>query len=277
MFSISLLFVLIGSVLSSEYPSADGTTLLGMIRRDPNALVSIFDTADKTKVDKIIELLNNLIGEGTAEIAEINKEIVGCRKKVSDAKERHNQAVAKLASLASALATANGVVSTTEGAWTESKEIYGRESPAIKKEIEVFNKVLRILNNLLNGGKSLAEEDTAEVRAFISLEDQADPVKVKKIIGLVQGLLKISQTELAALEKAVNDAKAAFDAATVARNKAFGAWTAQKAVVEKAKLDLDNVVGACARHLKISNERIAVVNEEIKTLGSVITLLKQVQ
>lgn len=294
MFSFSLLFALIGCVLSSEYPSADGTTLLGMIRKDPNALLSIFDTADKNKVDTIIQLLNNLIGEGNAEIDDINDGIVACNYKVSNATEDYDNAVGNEKTFYAAHQEAKKLESKANGRLMEAKTIYDRESPALKKEITVFLKVTRILNTLLTRQepkKSLAEEhtaeedlpeedaaeqDTAEIRAFISLADQADPVKVKKVIALVEKLLLASRKELLDLSKALKSAEEAYEAARVATRKAYVKWVGGQAAVVGAKKIRDTLVGECATNLKNGNARKVVVNEELKTLRHVIALLKGV-
>jgi len=277
MFSLSLLFALIGFVLSSEHHSSDGTSLLEMIRKDPNALLSIFDTADKTKVDKIIKLVETLITEGQAEINAINSDIKRCAAEVKSHQDIYIRAVAQAAAFKKGYEEAEKEMSKALGVKNSAIKAFDRESPALNKEILVFQKVLRILHSLLpNGGKGLAEEDAAEIRAFISLNDQADPVKVKRIIDLVAKLLSVSKIELASLKKAVADATSAHDDAVIARNKAFGKWVAGQAALVGARRQLDLVRGKCETGLRIGTARKKVVNGEITTLRAVILLLKQV-
>lgn len=276
MFSLSLLFALIGCVLSSEHPSADRTTLLGRIRQDPNALLSIFDTADQDKLNTILKLLNNLINEANAEIDDINQAQVICRGKVKNATDVLNVAIADEKVFKGRYDAAARAAGQAQGVYDESLFILNRESPALTKEIAVFKKVIKILRNLLDSGKNLAEEDSSEVRAFISLADQADPAKVQKVIDLVDKLLRVSLTELAALQKTVQDAQAALGLALEAKRVAYGRWVASQAAVVGAKRLLNQIQGACTQAATIGNARKVVLNEEIKTLNSVITLLKQV-
>jgi len=278
MFSLSLLLTLFGLVLSVERPSVDGTSLLGMIRNNPNALVTMFDTADKTKVDTIIKLLGGLVTEANAEIGDINDADAECAKAVKAAKGVWDAAVAKEAEYKDEHEKAQKLTAKAEGMLKTMRGIYDAESPRLKKEIEIFRKVMNILNGIMandkRNGINLSEEDATEVSAFISLADQADPVKVKKILDLLKKLHTASSAELKRLTEAVAKAERYLEECELAERKALGRYVAGQAATVAAKKAYDKLVGQCAVQKKDGAARKNILSGEIKTLNQVIDLLK---
>jgi len=278
MFSLSLLFTLFGLVLSVERPSSDATSLLGMIRNNPNALVTMFETADKTKVDTIIKLLGGLINEANAEIQDINDADAECAKKVEAAADYWAKKISEEGLAKSELEKAQKLTAKAEGMLKTMQGIYNAESPRLKKEIEIFGKVINILKGIMandkRNGINLSEEDATEVSAFISLADQADPEKVKKILDLLNKLHAASSAELKRISEAVAKAQSYLAASEKAEKEASGRYLAAKAATVAAKKKYDELVGQCNAQKKEGAARKNILNGEIKTLGQVIGLLK---
>jgi len=274
MFSLSFIFTLFGLVLSVERPSSDATSLLGMIRNNPNALVTMFETADKTKVDTIIKLLGGLINEAKAEIGDINDADAECAKAANRAKGIWSEAIGKEAEAKAAYERSVQTCSKAEGTLLTQKRIYDAESPRLKKEMAIFQKVMAILNGLLSNDKrNLSEMDATEVSAFISLADQADPVKVKKILDLLKKLHAASSQELARIVENVAEAELYLAQCRKAQNEALGRYVAAKAATVAAKKAYDRIVGQCTVLRKEGAARKNILNGEIKTLEQVVGLL----
>jgi len=278
MFSLSLLFTIFGLVLSVERPSNDATSLLGMIRNNPNALVTMFETADKTKVDTIIKLLGGLINEAKDEIRNINDADAKCAKAVQNAADVWAQKISEEAAAKTDYENAQKLTARAEGNLKQIQSIYDAESPRLKKEMEIFRKVINILNGIMandkRNGINLSEEDATEVSAFISLADQADPVKVKKILDLLRKLHTASSAELKRLNEAVVKAERYLEASELAERKALGRYVAGQAATVAAKKAYDRLVGQCAVQKKEGAARKNVLMGEIKTLNQVVGLLK---
>lgn len=279
MFSLSFLVALTVFV-SADLADTSVTktpSLLEMIRNDPNALLSIFATADKDTIEKITQLLGNLYDEGVTEIQDIDKGTTKCKEDEDELRDLLGEANGKLQILRERLQEADKEVARTEGVMKEAGVILRRESPILTKEINVFSKVVRILNRLLNnGGKDLNEEDSVVVRAFISFADQADHSKVKKIIAIVTRLHDASFKELEGLKKAASDAEQAHKNAEQTREKVNGQVAVGKAAADAAKKAVDNKVGECEANLKIGNNRKKVINTELTSLQEVVHLLGQI-
>lgn len=272
MFIISVLVVLIGSVSALD----TSPSLLEMIRNDPKALASLFETADPTKIYRIKQLLFELLNEGNDEIKTIDDSISACKKRVEELKNTYSVGKGQLQVYKDRYDAAEKEVAKHQGILEEAKTIFDRDSPELSREVTVFEKVQQILEKLLNNnGESLAEEDTSEVRAFISLEDQADPVKVKKIMDIIDQLLETSRDELAALKKIVDDAVADHEAWILRRNRAYGTMVAGEAAVVAAKKAWDTAVGQCDLTTVNGNTRKNVIRRETATLESIIILLRK--
>jgi len=272
------LLTFIGLVISTNSPSLDGTSLLGMIRNDPNALVKIFETAtaDKDKVGKILQLLNNLVDEGNQEILSITDSIANSKKAVDDALDSWQQAVGVENSRKIQMTSAQRAVSAARGRLIAVQKLYDIESPGLEKEVAVFTKVLNILTNLLNGNNP-EEAESEELKAFISVADQADPVKVNKIIEMINNLNKVSTDELNILKNKLQTAKNDVSKLIVAQNKAAGLYDAAvKDTLDKRSI-YDKAVGSHNILSKTGQARQKVINDELTTLDNVIELLKKLQ
>lgn len=272
------LLTFIGLVISTNSPSLDGTSLIGMIRNDPNALVKIFETAtaDKDKVGKILQLLNNLVDEGNQEILSITDSIANSKKAVDDALDSWQQAVGVENSRKIQMASAQRAVSAARGRLIAVQKLYDIESPGLEKEVAVFTKVLNILTNLLNGNNP-EEAESEELKAFISVADQADPVKVNKIIEMINNLNKVSTDELNILKNKLQTAKNDVSKLIVAQNKAAGLYDAAvKDTLDKRSI-YDKAVGSHNILSKTGQARQKVINDELTTLDNVIELLKKLQ
>lgn len=272
------LLTFIGLVISTNSPSLDGTSLLGMIRNDPNALVKIFETAttDKDKVGKILQLLNNLVDEGNQEILSITDSIANSKKAVDDALDSWQQAVGVENSRKIQMASAQRAVSAARGRLIAVQKLYDIESPGLEKEVAVFTKVLNILTNLLNGNNP-EEAESEELKAFISVADQADPAKVNKIIEMINNLNKVSTDELNILKNKLQTAKNDVSKLIVAQNKAAGLYDAAvKDTLDKRSI-YDKAVGSHNILSKTGQARQKVINDELTTLDNVIELLKKLQ
>jgi hypothetical protein len=140
-------------------------------------------------------------------------------------------------------------------------------------EIAIFSQVKNILNELLNG-KQLVEKEKDDVKAFISLADQADPVKVKQIMALVQNLIDAAKAELITLGNDRDACKGRLESAEAAYAKAVGIWEAASIVVKEKQGDLDAAQGELTAYEKYASDRIGVVQEEIKTMEDIILLLE---
>lgn len=272
------LLTFIGLVVSTNSPSLDGTSLLGMIRNDPNALVKIFETAtaDKDKVGKIRQLLNNLVDEGNQEISSIRDSIANSKKAVDDALDSWQQAVGVEKTRKVQLESAQRATSAAQGRLIAVQKIYDIEAPGLEKEVAVFTKVLNILTNLLNGNNP-EEAESEEVKAFISVADQADPVKVNKIIEMINKLNKASTDELNILKNKLQTAKNDVSKSIGLQNKAAGLWgAAKKDTVDKQSI-YNKAVGSHNTLSKTGQARQKVINDELTTLNDVIELLKKLQ
>lgn len=252
-------------------------SLLEIIRNDHNSLVSIFDTTADNKLANVTQLLRELIEEGNEEIKSINDSFIACNKLVAELKANLESAEAQLKVHEERLNEAINEEARLLGVMNEANRIYNRDSPAVKKEIDVLNKVNNILTDLLNNtGKDLAEEDATEVRAFISLVDQADPAKVKRITVLVDKLLKAALDELALFEKAVQDATEAHEAAVKQREQLAGVHHSYKQVVTDAEKAYNDAVGRCDANFKSGTNRKTVVLAELQNLNEVVSIIEDI-
>lgn len=274
LYSLLLTFCLAVSAESS----LDGTSLLGMIRKDPNALVKMFETAtaDKDVLLKIKVLLGNLVTEGQDEIERIRKDIIQSKQSADTAQTAYTKAVALEKTLSDVHGEAKKKVDTAQGVWEAIDQVWSRESPILQNEITVFDKVITILSNLLNG-KDLVEEESEQVKAFIAFTDQADPAKVKRVIAIVNKLKKASVDELTVLKSKTTQAKEDLQTATDAMDHAYGEWDAAKKDLVPKKEARDAAIGRYQAIMVSGKKRIVVLNEEFRTLNSVITLIKKLK
>lgn len=276
MLLISLLLTVGLTVLVESSPV--GTSMLEMIRKDPSALVKIFDGAsgasDPYAVEKISALLEELLESAQQEIYDIEDNIWRFKEAMDKAVDAHSEAVGLERTLLSSYNDAQSARAKAEGELDARQSTYDSESPSLINEIEVFDKILDILIGLLDG-QELVEEEFEAVKAFISLSDQADPVTVKKVITLVNKLKKASTDQLNVLESKVNTAKDNLENALAEENKAFGLWEAATEDTKRKKEEADEATGAHDAVSTSGKARIAVVTSEMTTLKNVVELLYQ--
>lgn len=267
LFSLLLTFCLAVSAESS----LDGTSLLGTIRKDPNALVKIFDTAtaDKDKLQKLKDLVGTLVNETLKEIQNIKNGINKTVSLVNKSQEALTKAVALETTLFDAHDRAKEKVGTAQGKYDAIVIYYNRESPVLTKEITVFNTIITILKNLLNG-KDLVEEESEQVKAFISFTEQADPVKVQRVLGVIIKLRKASVDELNVLESKLSRAKENLGNSTKAMDHAFGEWDAAKKDTELKTEARDTAGGTFRATAASGKKRLTKLNKEIEDLQWII-------
>lgn len=255
-------------------PSLNGTSLLGKIHNDPAALLKMFDTADGQEIQRIIDLLKELITEGEADIEAARSDIEAAELRKTAAKKVWDEAAGAEATAETVLTDARQELSNAEGVVTEAKRIHGLQTPALKKEIEVFEKVIGILEKLLDGSeKNLVNLNSTVVLSFISLSDQADPTKVQKVLDLLQALYDTSDKELTRLNDAVTKAENNLKTASDNELAAAGKLAQAEEATKDAEQDYDKAVGSYNIAKKQGEARIKVITEEIKTIENLIKLL----
>merc|ERR1719150_776865 len=116
----------------------------------------------------------------------------------------------------------------------------------------------------------MEEAESEEVKAFISVADQADPVKVNKIIEAINKLNKASTDELDLLKNKLQRSKNDVSKSIVAQNKAAGLWgAAKKDTVDKQNI-FNKAVGSHKTLSETGQARQKVINDELTTLNDVI-------
>lgn len=221
----------------------------------------------------IIKWLKELIDEGKAEIVSVEKKTNTLKNALDDAKDALVEAQRKEGEDRAVRDEAAAALSRAQGAWKICKDKFDSESKRLEEEIAIFEQAKDILNGLLNG-KELVEEEKANVEAFISLKDQANPDTVKQIIALLDGLITAAKDEMLKITKDQDDCRSALEAAEQAHARAIGIWEAAKRALEEANADVAKAQGAYDAQKKYANERIAVVNGEIAQFEEMINILK---
>jgi len=277
------LFSIIGLAVSSftGVTSMDGTSVLSILRSDPSALLRMFDDGpynnpDKTKLNMVIGLIKNLREAGRAEIVSLNQEEAASLQNVEDKRSLYDNATGAHAAAVRAWNDARNKESRAYGRLTAAIKQYDAESGALIKEIDVYERVIDLMGQLLSG-KNLLEADIPELRAFISLGDQADPIKVQRVINLLQKLLKISQEELQGLKDDVANAQGVYDDAVEARITRAGQVASAAEIKRLAREAWEQAVGEHNVLKDLVAKRIAVINKEDDLLASVIALIQKME
>lgn len=147
--------------------------------------------------------------------------------------------------------------------------------PGLKNEIGTFNAVISKLRALLDN-KDLVE-DSINVTAFISLEDQADPVKVTRVITLVEDLVVKARSQITELEDACKNAQGELDRAVDNFEVLSGKWSSATKAKETAQRNLDVALGDLDTQKKNASKRIGQLESEIDGLREAIDLIQSVQ
>jgi len=232
--------------------------------------------APTSEYSSIIALINALIAEGKSEINDINKRIKDLIAEVKKHKGIVATALGKEDVALAAKNEAGRLLAVAEGVAKSTCKRMSETVPGLEKEIELFNKVIGLLNGLSNG-KALVEEDQDKVRSFISLADQADPKKVANVTALVKGLIATANADIAKAKKECKDANDAVVAAQKRFNQASGIWRSLVKAREDAEAALSSVQGKLAAAETHADRRIPVINSEIKDLEEVLDLIQSLE
>jgi len=222
----------------------------------------------------IVDWLARLITEASQEITTIRTSIDVKKRKVQTLQGDLStkvaaEGVAKEA-LKEALRLKNEALGKKNGACGEKDQLV----PGLNSEIKTFNIVNSKLRALL--GKELVEDST-NVTAFISLEDQADPVKVNNVVSLVEDLIAKAKEQIVDLEKACQDAEAELKRIEAIHVRAEGQLSVAVQARETAELNLKNASGELEAEEQNGAKRIPQLESEIDSLKTAIDLIKSVQ
>lgn len=230
---------------------------------------------EKDPATNVIEMLRTLINEASQEIKSINSSVADKHKEVTN--------------LEGALTTATQAENFAKERMNEAEEnkniAEGKKNtacgemdkliPGLEKEINTFNTVISTLRGLLDN-KDLVE-NSIDVTAFISLEDQADPVKVNNVVGLVQDLVIKSQSQITSLKDACDDATSEYETAEASFLSQSSKFKIASQSRSKAEDNLNVALGALEVLEKKSEKRIEQLKSEIEALNEAISLIQSVQ
>lgn len=254
-------------------------SLIQTAKTDPHALIQMLQGADKDKLQKILNLLVELRDEAIAEQGRLTKYVADVRalyaREQKEEKRLEGVEISKKVHLDQAISAFN----KANGVYTETKKEHDEGAPRLNTEIDVFNKVLRILRNLTNNQPQekelLALGASAEGLAYQNMIDnlKADPEKLNKVISIVDNLLTQSEGELKLLVDTMNDAHSVRQQKNAIRGTAFGAWKAASALLNAQKMRVSQVKGIVEAAQKEYNTQYPVAAGEQKTLEEVIKIL----
>lgn len=264
MLSVSLLFTLLGLSLSVEH------SLLGLIRKNPTALMTMFDVTGAHRFDEIIQILNELVVEANTEINQTETSIETCQAEVTNAFNALEAARTELSRLNLILDTAKQNAVSASGVLAAKQKIYDTESPSLLHEIEVYENVTSIIQGL---DTDVTLEDLVQIRAFLSTAQQADPDKVQKVIDLLNTLLSAAQQELEQITTALDEANTLVINAEKAEQAAAGEVSGGEADEAAALENYNQLNGACQTTASLGAARITVLRGEIETLNEILDML----
>jgi len=253
-----------GLALSVEH------SLLGLIRKDPKALATMFDMTGSNRFDDIQQILNELIVEANNEILQINSSVVTCKAEVASAYDALDVAKQEVSRLQAELEGAELATASAKGDLAAEQMIYDTESPNLLHEIEVYENVTSIIQGL---DTDVTLEDLVQIRAFLSTAQQADPDKVQKVIDLLNTLLSAAQQELEHITTALDDANAALDDAEQVEREISGQVASAEAVKDTAETTYNQLNGACSTTESVGVARTTVLRLEIETLNEIVAIL----
>merc|ERR1712087_881741 len=220
----------------------------------------------------VIEWLRELIAEGQGEIVTVKKKTQDLKDILSDAENALDDALRKEGQAAAAAREAATALANAQGFLPVCEAKYESESKRLDEEIRIFGKVKDILNGLLNG-KQLVEQDKADVGAFISLAEEANPDTVNQIIALIVGLVKAAEYEIDKITAERNNCRFRLQVAETKNARAAGVWDASKLAVLVATARKNRIESAYKTQKKYDDERTAVLNGEIAQFEEIINIL----
>jgi len=224
----------------------------------------------------VVDWLGRLISEAQLEINNIRTkvviaeaEVVRLTKNLQDQITKENSCKERWYELSKRLKAA---IADRDVKYANMKDTV----PGLKEEVAIFGKVITALEGLSNG-KSLLEEQKTNVSAFISLEDQADPEKVRTVITLVNGLVTSAQKEIKDLETLCLIAKKEVlrlqSIVTTARGE-FVICVDERAAAERLLEIARGKLSSIEAH---AAKRIPQLETEIGSLKNAIDLIQSVQ
>merc|ERR1719510_1399335 len=132
----------------SKYGSS--FSLIQTAKTNPRALIKLLEGADKDTLVEIIKLLEQLREEGIAEHKRIAGILTDSKAKLQAAQLLLQALQKKEGQARIVLGEATAAFNLAEGQLTETIREHDTESPGLNKEIDIFQKVLNILNGLLD-------------------------------------------------------------------------------------------------------------------------------
>jgi len=282
-----LFLLLIGACVSINQDSlqpitsnAPSSSLISIAKTNPIALVEMLDGADPGAINDIVKILRTLIAEGVAE----KKKIQAAHAKAVELKKKADIELVRLTGIEGAAQSEYrrraGIEAQKKGIYDALKESTDAAEPALTNEIRILKKVLGMLNGILDQNtpdkKDLIELGSSEKgKAYLKLlaNVQADPAKLKKIIGFVGTLLNEAESEWKDMQEKLAEAKRVWAAATEARLVAQTAWQQAKAAREEQDDVVAEAEGVVEAAKKVLDTRLPVLQSEDTTLKKVIDLL----
>jgi len=222
---------------------------------------------------EIVRMLRELINEGKEEILVINDAVKVAQDKVSAARQQQTDALTKEGAANSAKFKANTLKNNALGLHNAAKNELDTSSPGLKDEIQLFKKVLSLLDSLKNG-QGLVEENAALVKAFISNEQQLNPQKLDEVITLVSNLRTVAQQQLNDLAAAVMSTLNEWRKAVIFWEEARGVWVAAVENRERKDQALSEADGELERSEQHATHRVPIIEDEILILGNAIKIIQ---
>lgn len=282
-----LFFFFIGACLSLNQDTLQPITsvrpsesLISVAKTNPRVLVEMLDGADPETINNIVAILRSLVQDGLKEMQDM-VEAVQNATKLRDAKRVELTRVRALEGTAeSELRRVTLIKAEKEGIHNTAQDAYDAAEPNLSKEINTLNKVLDMLEDLLLQNepeqKELIELGSSEKgKAYLKLiaNVQANPEKLKKIIGFVGTLRSQAESTLEGLRQKVVVAKRVLDQAVGVVEKAKVALTTAKQVTASALDAVNRAEGSLKAATQAYNTRKPILTSENKTLNEVIDLL----
>lgn len=283
-----LFFLLIGACLSIKQgslnpilPNGPASNMISIAKTNPRVLVELLDGADPDTINNIVKILQSLIQDLINESSRLSDDIKNATRKVHTIEDK----VKNLQELeGTAEATYRRLVEVEEekkGKHQALSEAFEDAEPGLSKEIETLEKVLEMLQKLLDQNqpeeKELLELGSSERgKAYLKLiaNVQANPEKLSKVIGFIGTLKAKAMSNLDALAEKVRIAKEDHKQATDERVKSDGLWQVAKKALEDGKDELAVAKGMLSAAVELEKKRTPTIERERLTLVDVIRLLK---
>jgi len=262
--------------ISSNIP----TGLISIAKTNPFALVEMLDDADPDAINAIVKILRTLIADGEKEAKGLIGDIRSRTQKRDAALKELQRLRAIEGTLYSRLRYLAGLEARAKGVYDAVLADFAEAKPGLTNEISILKTVLGMLNDLLQQNqpdeKALLELGSSDKgKAYLKLlaNVQADPEKLKKIIGFVGTLLDRANSELSTLRGKVALRLKQWKKATKDRVAAQALWSRAKQARVECEEALAEAEGALEAAKKAWEVRKPVLTREDKTLKEVIRLL----